>query len=194
MAVAGIGSTDAVDNVELISGVTNIEGFSGIVTGITTSAGTGGHPLALEFSLEQSSFTGLNVGYPIYIDNTSIGTGATSVFDSDAAVIGIGQTFLDNVYNISAISVSGNVATITCNIHSASPVVGLSTFGDEHNPVGNFSWGRLSGFSGGRSSSPISIGVTGFTIPDTSTGISTYPIVQRRGVGLRENGSLPKQL
>jgi hypothetical protein len=101
---------------------------------------------------------------------------------------------LDNVYNISAISVSGNVATITCNIHSASPVVGLSTFGDEHNPVGNFSWGRLSGFSGGRSSSPISIGVTGFTIPDTSTGISTYPIVQRRGVGLRENGSLPKQL
>ena len=61
MAVAGIGSTDAVDNVELISGVTNIEGFSGIVTGITTSAGTGGHPLALEFSLEQSSFTGLNV-------------------------------------------------------------------------------------------------------------------------------------
>ena len=192
MVVAGIGSTDAVDNVELISGVTNIEGFSGIVTGITTTTGTGGHPLALEFSLEQTTFPGLSVGYPIYIDNTNIGTGATSVFDSDASVIGIGQTFLDNVYNISALHIDGTVGIITCNIHSESPVSGLSTFGDEHNPVGNFSWGRLSGFS--RGGSAISIGVTGFTVPDATTGISTYPIVQRRNVGLRENGSLPKQL
>ena len=193
MVVAGIGSTDAVDNVELISGVTNIEGFSGIITGITTTTGTGSHPLALQFSLNQSSFAGLNVGYPIYIDDTQIGTGATSVFDSDTSVIGIGQTFLDNVYNISAIFVDGNTGIITCNIHSASPVVGLSSIGDEHTPVGKFSWGRLSGFSRSGSSA-ISIGVTGFTVPDVSTGISTYPIVQRRGTGLRENGSLPKQL
>ena len=100
--------------------------------------------------------------------------------------------FLDNVYNISALHVNGTLGIITCNIDSGSPVTGLSTFGDDNNPVGTFSWGRLSGFS--RGSSPISIGVTGFTVPSVSVGISTFPIVQRRGVGLRETGSLPKQL
>jgi hypothetical protein len=192
MAVAGIGSTDAVGNVEFMSGATSIQGFSGIITGITTSAGTGGHPLALEFTLKQSSFANLNVGFPIYIEDTIIGTGVTSVFGSDSDVVAIGQTFMDNVYNIAALHTDGTTGIITCNIHSASPVAGLSTFGDDNNPVGKFSWGRLSGFS--RGSSPISIGVTGLTIPSTSVGISTFPIVQRRGTGLRDTGSLPKQL
>ena len=192
MAVAGIGSTDAVSNVEFISGATNIQGFSGIITGITTTTGTGSHPLALEFTLKQASFPGLSVGYPIVISDTTLGTGATSVFNSNTEVVSIGQTFLDNVYNISALHVNGTAGIITCNIDSGSPVTGLSTFGDDNNPVGTFSWGRLSGFS--RGTSPISIGVTGLTVPSVTVGISTFPIVQRRGVGLRETGSLPKQL
>ena len=192
MAVAGIGSTDAVNNVEFVSGATNIQGFSGIITGITTATGTGGHPLALEFTLKQASFPGLSVGYPIVISDTTLGTGATSVFNSNTEVVSIGQTFLDNVYNISALHVDGTAGIITCNIDSGSPVSGLSTFGDDNNPVGTFSWGRLSGFS--RGASPISIGVTGLTVPSVTVGISTFPIVQRRGVGLRETGSLPKQL
>ena len=192
MAVAGIGSTDAVGNVEFIGGATNIQGFSGIITGITTTTGTNGHPLALEFSLKQATFPGLSAGFPIYISDTTIGTGATSVFKSNTEVVSIGQTFLDNVYNISALHVNGTLGIITCNIDSGSPVTGLSTFGDDNNPVGTFSWGRISGFS--RGGSPISIGVTGFTVPSISVGISTFPIVQRRGVGLRETGSLPKQL
>ena len=192
MAVTGIGSTTAVGNVEFVSDATDIDGFSGIITGITTSVGTNGHPLALQFSLVQSSFAGLNAGFPIYISDTRLGDGATSVFDSDAAVVSIGQTFLDNVYNISALHVDGTTGIITCNVTSTSVVSGLTSTGDANNPVGKFSWGRISGFP--RGSSPISIGVTGFTVPSTSVGISTFPIVQRREVGLRGNGSLPKQL
>jgi hypothetical protein len=42
-----------------------------------------------------------------------------------------------------------------------------------------------------RSSNPISIGVTGKTI---DVGLSTFPSIQRRGDGLRLNGSLSEKL
>ena len=56
-------------------------------------------------------------------------------------------------------------------------------------PRGYFSWGRLSGFS--RSSSPVSIAVTGLTV---DSGLSTFPTIQRRGYGLRDGGALRKDL
>jgi hypothetical protein len=121
--------------------------------------------------------------------DTRIGTGVTSVDDSNAAVVGIG-TILDSVYKIAAWSSSGTIGIITCNVDSGSPVVGLSSIGSIENPVGKYSWGRLSNISGGltRSSSPISIGVTGNTV----AGLSTYPTIQRRNVSLRDTGALPK--
>ena len=189
LVVNGI-STIAVDNVELITNFVNVSGFSGIVTGITTTSGTGSHPLALEFSIHSPSFSGIDTGYPVYVFDTRIGTGVTSVDDSNAAVVGIGTTFLDSVYKIAAWSSSGTIGIITCNVDSGSPVVGLSSIGSIENPVGKYSWGRLSNISGGltRSSSPISIGVTGNTV----AGLSTYPTIQRRNVSLRDTGALPK--
>jgi hypothetical protein len=189
LVVNGI-STIATDSVELISNFVNVNGFSGIVTGITTASGTGGNPLALQFTINSSSFVGLDTGYPVYVFDTRIGTGATSIDDSNAAVVGIGTTFLDNVYKIASWSSSGTIGIITCNVDSGSPVVGLQTIGSITNPVGKYSWGRLSNISGGltRASSPISIGVTGNTV----AGLSTYPTIQRRNAGIRETGALPK--
>ena len=73
-------------------------------------------------------------------------------------------------------------------------MVGLTSTGSISNPVGKFSWGRLSGFA--RFNSPISIGVTGNTV---DVGLSTFPTIQRRstptqGVGIRGTGALPKVL
>ena len=99
----------------------------------------------------------------------------------------IGTEFLDNIYYISALSSSGRQGIITCNVKSDSNIIGLSTTGVTTSPVGQFSWGRLSG--GTRSSNPISIGVTGNTV----SGLSTYPTIQRRGgVNIRATGALPK--
>ena len=106
------------------------------------------------------------------------------VYDANDKIVGIGTTFLDNVYNVSAWN--QNVGIITCNIHSDSPVVGLGTTGST--PVGKVSWGRL--FSTGsitRESNPISIGVTGFTI---TSGLTTFPTIQRRVQGLRDTGAI----
>ena len=180
-------STESLGSIEKITGFSNIEGFSGIVTGITTTSGIG-VPLALQFTvIDSNNFSGLSTGYPIYIYDTQIGSGVTSIDNSNSAVVGIGTTFLDNVYYISAISNNDTIGIITCNIDSNSNIVGLGTTGNILNPVGKYSWGRFSG--GTRSTNPISIGVTGNIV----SGLTTYPTIQRRGIGIRKTGALPKR-
>ena len=78
------------------------------------------------------------------------------------------------------------------------PIVGIATTGF-YNPtdegatvsLGKLSWGRL--YEGKRSSNPISIAVTGFTV---NSGLTTFPTIQRRNYsetslkGLRSTGAL----
>ena len=169
---------------EKVLNIDRIHGFSGIITGIGTVTGIGA-PLALKFTLKDGgTYSNLIVGYPIYIDNTTIGSAVTSIYDADDKIVGIGTTFLDNVYTVSAWNES--VGIITCNIKSDSPVVGLGTTGSTQ--VGKVSWGRL--YSTGsitRGSDPISIGVTGLTI---NSGLTTFPTIQRRAQGLRDTGAI----
>jgi len=174
---------------ENISNIGLVDGFSGIITGITTTTGSGGNPLALRFHLNASSYVGLQTGYPIYIFDTRVGRGVTSIDNSDSSVVGIGSTFLDNIYYIHQLSSNGTTGIITCNIKSNTSIVGLASTGSVSNPVGKFSWGRLSNFT--RSGSPISIGVSGNTV---DVGLSTFPTIQRRGTGIRDTGALSKLL
>ena len=122
-------------------------------------------------------------------------------------VVGIGTTFLDNVYIVNSItSVGGSKGTITCKVHSNTDSwidsideegffdptnIGLTT------SLGTLNWGRLYGASSGvdveRSSNPISIGVTGLTI---NSGLTTFPTIQRKSYdnlgerGHRNSGSI----
>ena len=97
------------------------------------------------------------------------------------------SNFVDNIYKVDEIYVDSNAGVLTCNILSTTNIVGIATTGSATNPCGTLSFGKISGFT--RSSTPISIGVTGFT---ASTGLSTFPILQRRGTGLRDTGGLSK--
>lgn len=166
---------------ENIVGVTTVQGFSGNITGIASTVGIG-TDLAIKFTLDSSlsPFTNLVVGYPIYIFNTKVGNGVTAIINTNQSVVGIGTSFLDNVYYISAFNAS--VGIITCNVHSGSQLNGISTSG---NLVGKFSWGRLAGFT--RSSSPISIAISTYTV---NSGLSTYPTIQRRNAGFNLTGSI----
>ncbi len=175
---------------ETVAGITqgNIDGFSGIVTGITTAFGSGGTgTLALKFFLNKSSgdFTELQNGYPIYVYDTNIGTGVTSIYATgNDSVVGIGTTFIDNIYYVSSINRTGLNADFIANVDSNSSIIGIGTTGEGS---GKFSWGRLSGFS--RSATPISIGVTSKTI---NAGLSTFPRIQRRNIGIRKSGGINK--
>jgi len=180
-------------NKELIDGIRFVSGYSGIITGISTTTGTGGNPLAIKFDLEfnqTDDIDSLLVNYPILVSNTAVGNGITSIDGDDNAVIGIGTTFADNIYYVHSFNRVSLTGSIVTNILSTSDYTAIGeTSGSRTNPCGEFSWGRLSGFT--RSSNSIGIGVSGFTV---NSGLSTFPTIQRRKYGLRDNGSLRKQL
>ena len=162
-------------------------GFSGIITGIQTATGIGGNPLALEFFVTHPSISALAANNRILVSDTVTGFGITSIDGHNSSTVGIGTTFLNNVYKVDAFSRVANAGILTCNVLSTTSVVGIATTGSATNPCGTLSFGKISGFT--RSSSPISIGVTGLNI---DAGLSTFPILQRRGTGLRDTGGLSK--
>ena len=187
---------------EEVTTITSIEGFSGIITGITTTRPTS-TKLAFEFHLrkETGDFSTLSVGDSVYIYDTAIGSGSTSLWNNNNNnPIGIGTTFIDNVYRIAQLSSASNLGIITCFVHTGLTTTTLGNKGDrapgiitgrDYNlgGVGKFSWGKLSSLT--RDDTPIAIGVTGFTVGVTShIGITTFPTIQRRGYGLNDTGAL----
>ena len=177
---------------ELVSNITSVQAVSGSITGIGTTTKAGSSTgLALMFNIRAATgLSNLADGRPINIFNTQIGTGVTSVYDSDSEVIGIGTEFLDNVYNISGNhgGYSGTETIIICNIKSDTVHAGLNTTGSwENNPAGNFSMGRLSGVIARNGANPIAIGVSGLTI---NSGLTTFPTIQRRLEGFRDSGAV----
>ena len=186
---------------EKITSIDNVEGFTGIITGITTTTGTGGHPLALKFFFRaDKAANSLLVNYPVFIKDTSVGNGVTSVDSQDSSVVGIGTTFVDNIYKVHNVASLGENGEITCNVHtnSTSSILGIAQTGnfDNTNPgisteLGKISWGRL--YNATRNDSPISIGVTGLTV---NTGLTTFPTIQRKNYtagslrGLRSSGAI----
>ena len=172
---------------ENVKNIRVVEGFSGIVTGIGTTVGTGSNPQALKFNLrtkDSLTFDGLEVGYPIYIYDTKIGSGVTSIDSSDSAVIGIGTQFLNNIYYVHSITKSAANAEIVVNVKSNSSIIGILTSGSLTNPLGRFSWGRISNI---QRPGALGIGVSGFTI---NSGLSSFPTIQRRGFGFQNSGAL----
>ena len=180
---------------ETIGGISNVQGFTGIITGIgETTNGSGQKAIKFFFSALKdytpsgeselaSDALDLQVGYPIIVSNTKVGHGVTSVYDSDNAVVSIGTTFLDNIYIVDSIFSVGPIGVLTCNVHNATNLTGIGSTGnfDEYNAglttsLGTFSWGRIYNFN--QRTNPISIGVTGLTI---DSGLSTFPTIQRRG-------------
>ena len=183
---------------EKITSIDNVEGFTGIITGISTTTVSGQSALKFFFRADKAA-NSLLVGYPVLIKDTVVGTGVISVDTHNSSVVGIGSTFLDNVYKVHAISSTGENGEITCNIQNGQTTgvgAGLTGNFNNSNPgiathLGRISWGRL--YNASRSSSPISIGVTGFTI---NSGLTTFPTIQRKNYtvgslrGLRSSGAI----
>ena len=82
--------------------MSNVEGFTGIITGITTTTTVSGHPALKFFFRADKAANTLLVGYPVFIKDTTVGTGVTSVDTHNSSIVGIGTTFLDNIYKVHA--------------------------------------------------------------------------------------------
>ena len=184
---------------EKITSLNNVEGFTGIITGISSVTVSGQTALKFFFRATKNA-SSLLAGYPVFIQDTKIGHGVTSVGGHNSSVVGIGTTFLDNIYQVASITNIDKDGEIICNVKNGSNIgnIGLPTTGFHYpagittsTSLGRLSWGRL--YNGVRSSNPISIGVTGLTV---NTGLTTFPTIQRKNYdptshrGLRSTGAI----
>ena len=176
---------------ELITNITSVKGFSGIVTGIGTAVGIG-TSLAIMIhatGINTGSWTDLSVGYPISIFDTQVGSGVTSVYQSGNGKVGVGTTFLDNIYRVAHISIDGTAtssdtnAHIKCNIEHLDNHAGITSSGTV--PIGGLSWGRLAGTL--TRNSPVGFAVSNYTV---NSGLTTFPTLQRRSEGIRDTGGI----
>jgi hypothetical protein len=173
--------------IEYLSNCSNVIGYEASIVSINTCPGIGTN-LGLKFELYRpAGLSQLQVGYPIYVFGTYNGNGTISIISNDSEVLSISTNFTNNIYYVSSFDLNSGIAT--CNILSTTNVSGIETSGTITSPVGKMSWGRISGFS--RSENPISLNIDGNT---STSGLSTYPIIQRRGYGLRETGSIKKAI
>ena len=116
--------TELIESIDTSSA--DFAGFSGIVTGISTVMI--GSTMGLKFGLSRTgAFTNLKATMPIYISDTSVGHGVTSLNESgiDGNVVAIGRTFVDNVYMIKNINRHSNAAEIEVNVHSGINTNGI---------------------------------------------------------------------
>ena len=125
----------------------------------------GGEPNTIET-------TGISTGDYFVIRNTTIGPGAglTSIDGSQANIVAVGSSFLNNVYR--AAKVTGFAGTdriqVATNVHS---VAGINT-DPEFYQYGTFSWGKIN--TGSRNGQTL-----GFQTNDPLSGVSTSAHVSR---------------
>ena len=177
--------------IETITSV-DCDGDYGLVVGVGTSAtGVGTDSPMVQFELDSSSFldqagfgnivrSGIQTGYYFVVTNSVVGNGLTSI-NTDASVIGVGTTFIDNVYRAdSVVTSSSGIVTVFSNVQS---LAGLGTTSLSPK-IGNYSWGRFYNFTRNV------LNPQSFTINNQNgyTGITTAPLVVRVQ-GLSENYS-----
>ena len=182
---------------------TDVKGYAGLITGITTSAGIG-TDLAIVFQLDTNDLINefnssyvqdFQQGYPFKVYASGITPAAgviTSIDSHDSDIIGISTYEVDNIYYATSLSWDGSARTgvITCNIHSGTNITGLVGVGSTAQPAARFTWGRFS--SAIRDvGHPLTLNVKGLNYnPD----LDEWPVAKRTNIGLRNTGALDKTL
>jgi hypothetical protein len=178
-------------NYESIDSV-SYEGDFGIITGVqTTSVGAATTGIIFDLFVPQDSIlrdtdivkvgiattgvSGIQTGYYFTVNKSNIGAGLTSL-NEFGAVVGVGTTFIDNIYQVASVSIAQTsvpgigITYVTKVIVSVSGYNGLSGVGFS-NFYGEYSWGRIL--------TPIRSNPKEFTSYANVGGITTSPIVQR---------------
>jgi len=167
------------------------EGDFGIITGIsTTSVGVASTGIVFDFlipynsPLRNSSITGVTTvsgiatGYYFVVHSSNVGLAVTSL-DSNGNIVGLGSTFLDNVYQAVAVSIAQTstpglgvtyVAKVTVSLVSYNGLTGIGF----SNFYGEYSWGKITLGSRKKEKSYNSYLSNGYT------GISTGTIIRRK--------------
>ena len=140
--------------------VESYEGDFGHIVGISTgSVGVASTAIVFDFYIPQKSFlrdisvagvttiSGIQTGYYFIVYNSNIGSSITSL-NSNGFIVGIGTTFIDNVYQTSSVSIAQTtlagvgltyIARVVASVENYDSLVGLNT----ENFFGEYSWGKI---------------------------------------------------
>ena len=152
-----------------IKTVQKIDGFTyqgdfGYITGIaaTSIVGIATTGLAFDFHIPLTSYlrdpnkvgtaitiSGIQTGYYFMVKNSNVGNASTS-YDENNQIIGIGTTYLDNVYRVAKVSIASSTIAGVGATFVARVVVSVSNnqfSGIQTNYYGDYTWGRISGFN-----------------------------------------------
>jgi len=169
------------------------EGDFGIISGIkTTSVGVASTGIVFDLFIPKNSFlrdlsvnsvgiattgiSGIQTGYYFVVNKSNVGKGLTSI-NQNGSIIGIGTSFIDNVYQVAAVSIGQTnvtgvgltyVAKVTVSVSDYNGLTGLgfSSF------YGEYSWGRIYNMTRDDAKSFVYYN-------NGVSGISSSPIVQR---------------
>jgi hypothetical protein len=144
-----------------INEVNDYEGDFGYIVGISTgSVGIASTALTFDFYIPSNSFlrdgsvagvttiSRIQTGYYFAIYNSNIGNTTTSL-DFNGSVVGVGTEFIDNIYQVSSVSIAQTsvigvgvtyVARVSVSVEDYNGLVGILT----SNFFGEYSWGRVS--------------------------------------------------
>ena len=94
-----------------------------------------------------TTISGIQTGYYFVVYNSNVGRGVTSL-NSSGSTVGVGSTFLDNVYQVADVSIAQTstvglgvtyVARVTVSISNYNGLSGIGV----SNFYGEYSWGRI---------------------------------------------------
>ncbi len=187
-----IGEPKSITSIETINDV-SLSGDFGIISGIsTTSVGVASTGIVFDLLLPKESLfrdasivgsaltvSGISTGYYFTVFNSNVGASVTSLYQ-DGTVVGIGTSFLDNVYEVAQVSIAQTmgigigltyVAQVTVSVQDYNGLTGLgySEF------FGEYSWGRIQTSPRGKARTFTSYAGNS----DGLSGITTSPIVER---------------
>ena len=170
--------------------VNSYEGDFGFISGIsTTTVGVASTGIVFDFVIPNDSplrnasltgvttISGITTGYYFVVHSSNVGKGVTSL-NSNGSVIGIGTTFLDNVYQAVAVSIAQTAVPGLGITHVAKITVSLTSYNNlsgigYSNFYGEYSWGRISLSSREREVSYNAYNTNGYT------GIATGTMFRR---------------
>jgi hypothetical protein len=159
------------------------DGDYGVISGIKTAPiGIGSTGIVFQLYIPQESplridsyvnggVSGIKTGYYFSVNNSNLSNGIISL-NNNETVVGVGTTFLNNVYRAYSVSIAQtsvpgvgitNVVEVTAKVDRFVSGVGISNY------YGNYSWGRLYDY--------LRIDPKEFLV--NNSGLSTAPIVQR---------------
>jgi len=187
-----IGEPKSITSIETINDV-SLSGDFGIISGIsTTSVGVASTGIVFDLLLPKESLfrdasivgsaltvSGISTGYYFTVFNSNVGASVTSLYQN-GTVVGIGTSFLDNVYEVANVSIAQTmgigigltyVAQVTVSVQDYNGLTGLgySEF------FGQYSWGRIA--TAPRGKARVFTSYAGNS--DGLSGITSSPIVER---------------